>query len=366
MRGTLIEAHIADIHFGAMDPQVQLNILRDQFLSKIAMIPTLDIVSINGDYFDKKYMANSNVIICANQFMFELVNLCRQRNTSIILIHGTESHDAHQLGLYYQYVEDPTIDFYIIETAQFITVKGKTILCIPEENNRGSEYYNIMFSYREYDACYLHGTFVGSIYGANKPDLSARRPVFGIKDFWRCTGPIICGHVHLALCLEKHVYYCGSPMRWAFGEEQPKGFLILCHNLDTREYYIHMEEIISFQYVTVDVDALMMSDPRAIINYLEDMKAHGVDYVKLKIKSNDYLPIIKDYFHASDWVSYDVVKTTLSVDEEAMQSKYQGLDFLTDPSIDEFTKFVMYVNSQEGEGFITVEKLKQILKEEIR
>lgn len=366
MRGTLVEAHIADIHFGVIDPYTQLDILRTQFLDKIAMLPKLDIVSINGDYFDRKYLANSDVITCANQFMSELVTLCKQRNTSIILIHGTESHDAHQLGLYYHYVKDPSIDFHIISKARFITVKGKVILCLPEESCRGQEYYETLFRKQEYDACYLHGTYVGSIYGTNKPDLNARRPIFELKNFWRCTGPIICGHVHIALCLNRHVYYCGSPIRWMFNEEQPKGFLILCHNLDTREYYIHMEEIVSFKYVTIDVDSLLMSDPRQIIQYLEQMKRDGVDYIRLKIKEpNDNLPIIKDYFHASDWVSYDVVKTTLSMNKEVIQSKYNGLDFLVDPNIDEFTKFVMYVNSQEGEGFVTVDKLKAILKEEM-
>ena len=45
-RGTLLEAHIADIHFGAIDPKVQYDILKEQFLDKIFRLK-LDIISIN-------------------------------------------------------------------------------------------------------------------------------------------------------------------------------------------------------------------------------------------------------------------------------------------------------------------------------
>ena len=51
-RGTLIEAHIADLHFGAFNPQQQFNILKEQVLSKLWLIPKLDIIVIDGDKFD--------------------------------------------------------------------------------------------------------------------------------------------------------------------------------------------------------------------------------------------------------------------------------------------------------------------------
>lgn len=368
MRGTFVEVHIADIHFGAFDPKVQLNILREQFLNKILLLPMIHIISINGDLFDRKYMANSEVITCANQFMYELICICKKYNASILLIHGTESHDAHQFNLFYQYLDDKTIDFRIIETMQYQWIKGKTVLCIPEESNKGYEYYASMFRERDYDACYMHGTFVNSIPGFDHEDLdSEKRPTFDINNFWRCNGPIISGHVHVAQCYKRHFYYSGSPMRWMFGEEQPKGFLILCHNLDTGEYIVRNEEIVSFQYVTIDLDNLLMTDPKEIIHYLEGLKESGIDYIKLKIKKYiDAVPIIKEYFRSKEWMTIsDKIKaeTILKANEEAL-NKYKGLEFLTDPNIDDYTKFVMYVNSQEGEGFLTIEKLKELLKDD--
>lgn len=362
MRNTLVEVHIADIHFGVIDPYTQLNILREQFLNKIYNMNQLDIISINGDLFDRKFLANSDAIRCANLFINDLINISNKFNATIILIHGTESHDAHQLNMYECYKSDR---FRIIDHIQFIIVKGKTILCIPEENNKNSEYYMSMFRCMDYDACYMHGTYVGSIYGCNTPTLDGKRAVFELKDFWRCNGPVICGHVHIAQCLNKHVYYCGSPIRWMFGEEQPKGFLILCHNLETQEYYVGFEEIVSFQYKTLDLDEMLMSDPREIINYLERLKSNGVDYIKLKIrKLPEVVPILRDYFVDSNWMTIEDIRP--KPDTTTVETKYTGLDFLTDPSLDEYTKFVMYVNSQEGEGFITIDKLKQILKEDMK
>ena len=45
---TFVEAHIADIHFGAIDPRTQYNILTEQFINYLESMNVLDIVSING------------------------------------------------------------------------------------------------------------------------------------------------------------------------------------------------------------------------------------------------------------------------------------------------------------------------------
>ena len=363
MRGTFVEAHIADIHFGALDPSVQYKLLHEQFISKITDIP-LDIISINGDLFDKKFMANSDVITYATKFIADLVEICKMKGSTLILIEGTESHDAHQLNSFYHY-NGLDADVRIIEKASFINVRGKEILCLPEEYGKGYEYYRSLFANREYDACYLHGTIVGSIFGKTVPNLNSdREPIFSIENFWRCKGPIICGHVHVAGCYNGHIYYSGSPLRWRFGEEQEKGFFLLCHNLDTQEYYMHFNPVVSFRYDTLDLDEILLSDPKDIINYLDNLKANGVDHIKLKVrKYTDVLPILRDYYSTKKWMVIEDKSRLEKVMEENDNNlkQYEGLSFLNDPSIDEYTKFVMYVNHYEGEGFITIEKLKELI-----
>lgn len=362
-----LEAHISDIHFGAMDPLVQYRILREQFLDRIQDL-NLDIISINGDLFDRKVLANTVVMTMAHLFINDLVEMCKYKGTTLLLIHGTESHDAHQLNNFYhlQSYDKDVLDVRIIEHACFEYIKGKTVLIIPEEYNKGYEYYRSLFASRDYDACYMHSTFVNSIPGKNQVDLNSKRePVFGIENFWRCRGPIISGHVHVAHCYNSHFYYTGSPYRWCFGEEEPKGFMILCHDLNSEHYYLHFEEITSFRYDTIDLDDLLMSDPNEVIKYLNNLKESGIDHIKLKIRkyssTND---ILKEYYRDKDWIKIDdrsKVEQAAQASEEMME-KYSGLDFLYDPNIDEYTKFVMYVNHYEGENFVTVDKLKKIIE----
>lgn len=60
VRPVLTEVHIADIHFGVggMSTKTQYDILREQFIFKIQDI-NFNILSINGDLFDRKSMSNS-------------------------------------------------------------------------------------------------------------------------------------------------------------------------------------------------------------------------------------------------------------------------------------------------------------------
>ena len=47
--------------------------------------------------------------------------------------------------------------------------------------------------------------------------------------------------------------------------------------------------------------------------------------------------------------------------QEDLNDKYASMGFLMDPAIDEYTKFVMFINYNKGSDFITVDKLKQVL-----
>ena len=192
MNNYVIEVHIADIHFGSIDPNKQYMILKEQFLDKISNIP-FDILSIDGDIFDKKYMANSQAIYYAMEFVRQCVILCSIRQATMVIIGGTQSHDAGQLQLFYNYLNDPTTDIRIIESARFEEIKGLKVLCIPEEYNKGQEYYMNLLCNR-YDTVFMHGTVVGSVFGANKQNLnSTKYPIFSLNSFAGCKGPIICG-----------------------------------------------------------------------------------------------------------------------------------------------------------------------------
>lgn len=365
-RGSLIEVHIADIHFGVIDPITQYNILIEQFLNKIKDI-NFNILSIDGDLFDHKFQANSDSVLYAELFINDCVNLCKMKNATLVLLHGTSSHDSNQLKLFYHYLSDPTIDIRIIENTRFETIQGKKVLCIPEEYNKGKEYYeNFLFNSGLYDGVFMHGTLKGSIYGANEINLSSKKnPTFGIESFCNCRGPIISGHVHVAGCFESHMYYPGSPIRWKFGEEEEKGFLVVLHDLDSKRYYVHFEEIKSFRYDTINLDHIL-ADPQQVISYVDTLKKSGVDFIRLKftIDKEECLNIIKHYFQKDPNVK--ILETYKQEKEkEAMQEvlsvKYSGYDYILDDNLSAEDKLTKYINQEMGYTYITVDELKKII-----
>lgn len=364
----VVEVHIADIHFGAIDPGEQYMILMEQFINKISTFH-FDILSIDGDIFDRKFMANSDAVMYAMAFVRNCAELCVARGATLIIISGTESHDANQIKLFYNYKDGiiPGLDFRIVESAQFQYVQGLKILCIPEEYGKGKEYYENLLN-ETYDTVFMHGTTVGSVYGASKEDLDSNKyPVFSIESFWGCKGPIICGHVHKAMCLNGYIYYCSNPIRYKFGEEEDKGFVIVVHDKISSMHTMNFIPIESFRYDTIDIRDLQYNDPNLVIEHLNNLLANGIHNIRIdfsELNQPTIQKIIEEYYANNKHVSIKryVEKDTPKVNTtEEIEKKYSELEFLLDPNIDSYTKFVHFINHNTGKQFVTVDRLKQIL-----
>lgn len=360
------EVHIADIHFGSIDPGKQYNILNEQFLQPISRID-FDILSIDGDIFDKKFMANSLAVMYAMEFVRQCVELCVMKCATLIIISGTESHDAGQLKLFYGYKEDQRLDIRIVESSRIEHVQGLRILCIPEEYGKGEEYYRNLLA-MPCDTVFMHGTVVGSVYGANKENLGSQKyPVFSLDSFCSCRGPIICGHVHKAMCLNGYIYYCSNPIRYRFGEEEDKGFVIILHDKGTNAHSMNFIPIQSFRYDTIDIRQLEYSDPNSVIQYLNGLLASGVDNIRIDFSGLNEpatQKIIEQYYSNNPNIAIKryVDKETPKVNTtEEIKNKYADLDFLLDPTLDSYTKFVNFINHNMGSQYITVERLKSVL-----
>ena len=138
-----------------------------------------------------------------------------------------------------------------------------------------------------------------------------------------CRGPIISGHNHVHSVYKEDFYYTGSPIRWKFGEEEEKGYIILLHMPQTRQYQIHFEPIQSFRYDTVVLDKMLNDDPRHIIDYINSLKQQGIDYIRIKFTKNDVnkINILRNYFHTrSD------IKIETDFEQERLQKKIDQLE----------------------------------------
>lgn len=365
---------ISDIHFGAIDALYMYNNLKTQFIQRITPLD-FDILAICGDIFEAKYMSNNPIISYSLSFIDDVVKLCRAKNATLIIIDGTQSHDSGQLKLFYHYLSDPTVDVRIVEEIKFEMVKGMRVLCIPEKYGVPEETYcKFLFESGAYDLCMLHGTFRGSFHGSEIATLnSTKAPVFSLASFCNCMGPILMGHYHIAGCYETYAYYHGSTFRYKFGEEMEKGFLVTLYNQITRWHCTQLVEVKSHSYITLNINDIIYRDPKEIIEYIKSYKvSHGIDFIRIQYNYNDALKpmmdVVKSYFRTISDVTIQELKdssieqSNSTIDNTPPDSEYP---FILDNGYDEMTKFVMYVNQNEGCDFITVDKLISILEDKI-
>ena len=370
VRGSLIEIHLADLHFGAFDPAKQYSILMDQVYTKIEALPKVDIISIDGDIFDHKVMSNSDTALYATKFIDQLVHLSRQKNATLVILAGTYSHDFDQLKLFYHYMDHDSTDntdIRVITNIQFEYIKGARILMIPELNSVDeSVYQKFFFNSGWYDEAFVHGTFEGSVYG-NLTSGNSR--LLTAHDFMYCKGVAISGHVHKSGCFNGFYYYCGTPYRWKFGEEEAKGFLILLHDLDTQVHYVSFQEVTSFRYDTIYLDELVSEDPKVICDYINSRKQNeGIDFIKVKFRvpvANYNKTVINNYYR-NDKTTFVEFLQTEDI-EKAKEEVFASTEYnyLVDNSISDMERFVRYVNEKEGSQFISVEQLTKLLNENI-
>ena len=370
-RGISVQAHISDIHFGVMDPKIQYDFLKTQFVDRLRGI-NLDCISIDGDLFDRLTMSNTDTILYASLFIKELIDICRENQTRgvhtvLVLLAGTRNHDAGQLRLFYQYLTDPSVDIRIVEDIGFENINGCKVLCIPELYNIPDQvYWDYLYKQGEYDMVFGHGTIEGAVY--NNGQNTAR--IFQPNDFAFCRGPVLFGHVHPGGSFHGFCYYNGSPLRWCFGEEEVKGFQMVIYNMDTSQYYIHKEPITSYRYDTISIDDFIMNDPNTIIQYIDNkQKNEGIDFIRIKcissMKTQDTINVLKAYYAQNNTVKFQITKDS-DLDKAKLDEKEQDLynqySYFFNKSMSPYEIFVQYVNQSQSDIVITVDQLMKILK----
>lgn len=372
-RGTSLQCHISDIHFGVMDAQLEYKILKEQYIDRIKDLP-LDIISIDGDLFNKLDMSNTDSCLYASLLVADIVSICKNNRkmgipTVFVILAGTKNHDAGQLRLFYHYLNDPDLDIRIVEQIQFEYVNGMKILCIPELYGIAENIYQqFLYGMGPYDMCFMHGTVQGAVYGDNAGESRLFRP----EDFGLCMGPVIAGHVHPGGCFNSFMYYNGSPIRWSFGEEGPKGFQVVLYDMDTRKYYIYLEQIASFRYDTITIDELLCTDPKKVIEYIDNLKdKENIDYIRLKCKlTPDLEPnmkIIQEYYRTNKTVKFKIDKV-MTDEEKSIAEKntdlYNKYSYVFDKSMSAYDILARYIMDNEDGIFITGEDIKKLVLDE--
>jgi hypothetical protein len=178
------------------------------------------------------------------------------------------------------------------------------------------------------------------------------------------------GHYHVAGCYDGYAYYNGSALRFKFGEEEEKGFMISAVNPITRFHYTELIPIKSHRYITININDIVTNDPKSIIDYIKKYKdENGIDYIRVQFNtSNDNMDIVRNYFRNNPNVSIDELKKkdkeNKIIDKQIIEKNIQ-YSYILDKEISDMDKFTMYINQSEGYEFITTDELISILEEGI-
>lgn len=240
---------LADIHWGAMDSTLMYQNLELvlQFIRK--MKDKLDFVVIAGDYFDYRLQLNSKTALSAVEWFDRFIRTCKDSGVKRVrMIKGTVGHDYDQLEVFrpsYE-TEDGYFKLYTETTSEEILPGLRCVFC-PDEPMNLMEYHQTYQSqfFPLSDIGFFHGSFDNIL-----PEIEYRRiqdhniasMIYEYTKFARLIkGPLISGHWHVATN-KGSLYYIGSYDRWAFDEEEPKGFVYGEYDTESSEYFIHRVE----------------------------------------------------------------------------------------------------------------------------
>jgi DNA repair exonuclease SbcCD nuclease subunit len=381
-----VGAVLSDIHNGAFDAKQWYMELEEGFLKHIEKLSVLDFVVLDGDFFHTKVSANSDHAKFALKFLTRLLKICGKKNAKLRIIKGTESHDNRQLELFDGMDSVAECDFKIFHTvADEWLFEDLHVLYVPEEYMEDmDEYYkDYMGEDAQYDYVFGHGVVDKAAFLAvtqESEETRSQAPIFKVAKLHEiCKGPIYFGHIHKPFLLDRF-RYVGSYSRWAFGEEEDKGFIMTYYTPVTSEYkdeFIINENVRTFNTVKIEYTSTVFNKPEMEqINYLMDIADNlKSDYLRFEINIPETYPnpmlltnMLKEAFHKHSRVKLKINNNSKLRQKQETEDKINKLMdqfsfiFAKSTSIEE--KVSVFVKLQYGRN-IPVDKMRYYLFEDI-
>ena len=240
----------------------------------------IDLVVIAGDYFENKLPLNSREAIFAIQWLNRLCEKCIDIGVrKIRMFQGTMEHDNDQLDVFKPLENQFCEDYFKIfmKTTSEETLDGLQCIYCPDETLQTSEYEETYINeiLSSNNIGFFHGSF-DVVYGellTINPSLMSKKNVIFRYDLWDkiISGPMISGHWHNGKQYD-NLYYVGSPYRWKFDEDEPKGIGFVQYNIDDGTYfYKKITNPLSSQYITYEVYSNMYTSKEDYSRVISDI-----------------------------------------------------------------------------------------------
>lgn len=379
-----VGAILSDPHSGAFDAKQWYKELEEGFLTDIKKLSILDFLIITGDYFDTKISANSDHAKYALKFLTELLKVCAGKNTKFRIVKGTESHDNKQLEMFDGLGGVTNCDFRVIHTVEKEWLfEDMRVLYIPEEYMEDKdEYYKDYFD-EEYDYIFGHGLVDKAVFLAASQESESTRsqaPIFKTDQLQAiCKGPIYFGHIHKPMKVGRF-RYVGSYSRWAFGEEEDKGYLMTYYTPITGDYvdeFIVNENARRFDTVKIEYESTVFDkeESEQIAYLIQLVQTLRVDYLRLEVNIPEDYPnpmlltnMLNETFSKFNKVKLKINNNSKLRQKKEMEEKVNTLlkkfDFIFDKNKEPEEKLVEYIKIKYDRD-IPINKMKMYLFEEI-
>ena len=286
-------------------------------------------VALTGDYYDSKLSMEDKKSKLASRIFLDIFTLCKTANKYFLVLRGTYSHDFRQLD-HFKALESTYDRFKLVNTVEVVDFNGIKTLCIPEEYIDDSDSYYKEYFDGKYDLILGHGLFKYNCYEPNESEKPmAKMPIFDENVFIKCSPLTIFGHVHRHSSYRMMIYYNGSFSRLCFGEEDPKGFLLVTINPKRKTHNVtFIENEFAPTFVTLMLEKIV--DLTEEFNFelvVKTINRHKKKYDNLKIKvAKDTIvnypsqfELLKGYFAGKKGIliegSLYSLKTKESIDE---------------------------------------------------
>ena len=201
---------------------------------------------VGGDFFDRMIKMDERSAHVAVKFITSVLELAEQNKMSIKILRGTFSHDRNQNEMWITLSEGMDVDIEYINTLSIGVIKTNPrlrVLYIPDNlpYNDINDCLNIIrelmqnANWDKIDFVIGHGYFRHVL---PKNILHEPKCTFRYEQFENIVKHhILFGHVHTPSTY-KNIHYAGSFERFAHGEEESKGFIVIENNELENEYIV--------------------------------------------------------------------------------------------------------------------------------
>ena len=377
---------ISDIHIGRIDDNRLLDELEKIFFKRILNMSQLDIIVIDGDYYDHKLFLNSRSSTVAMYIMNKIVDIASMKNSKIRVVYGTESHEVNQYNIFNIFETDELIDFKIIRVATEEEIfPGINVLYLPEELIKNKkEYYDIFFNNeKKYDFIFGHGIIREVMTNAvvHMESSTSNRPkpaIFSTAELNHMRkGLTFFGHYHINTNINDNIFYVGSFTRWQFGEEEDKGYY---------EFYYDGKSNYSSDFVVNDLARRykeLLYDKNSIIytsydKFMEEIeeidkviRAHDYDFIKLSLEvpencsfSQFISKFVKEKYNFNRYVRINIKDVgsskRIEAEQEEIENSMKEYSYIFDKNIPIEEKISRFVKNKMNVN-VPINKTKQIL-----